>query len=281
MTRAVAVPGAWLAAVVLAGGAVPALAAQPREKPRNAALQIAQQKAEEAAIDTLPKQLKPFYKAHRAEMPALGVEPEFPPHSPERRFLVDRLEPFPFTDLPRSEAALKAKYADKANGVGRLPWLLEESYARLVEAMKAQDKAKILAESDTLAGLVVDIHTVVNLSDNFDGQKSGQSGLYARYVEKVLQYDRDLKLSPDAARYLDEPKEYVFSMMLATYVWLDNVLYLDDLAKRGKSGYGEIYFEDFAKRVGPILKDRLSRAAEDIGSYWYTAWSVAGRPELK
>ncbi|HXY40249.1 MAG TPA: hypothetical protein VEQ10_11280 [Vicinamibacteria bacterium] len=281
MKRAVAVLGPWLAPLLLVAGTAEALSAQPAEKPRHAALEIAQQKAEESAIDTLPKQLKPFYKAHRAEMPALGVEPEFPPRSPERRFLVDRLMPFPFTELPRSEAALKAKYGDKAEGIGRLPWLIQESYARLVEAMKAQDKAKILAESDTLAGLVVDIHTVVNLSDNYDGQKSGQPGLYVRYVEKVLQYDRDLKLSPEAARYLDEPKEYVFSMLLATYVWLDNVLYLDDLAKRGKSGYSEIYFEDFAKRVGPILKDRLSRAAEDVGSYWYTAWSVAGRPELK
>ncbi|HVO12543.1 MAG TPA: hypothetical protein VMX54_17495 [Vicinamibacteria bacterium] len=281
MTRGVAILRLGLLAGLLAASAGEARAAQPRGKPRTAALEIAQQKAQEAAIDTLPKQLKAFYRAHRAEMPALAVEPEFPPRSPERRFLVDRLLPFPFTDLPRSEAALKAKYGDKANGVGRLPWLIQESYARLVEAMKQQDKGRILTESDTLAGLVVDIHTVVNLSENYDGQNSGQPGLYVRYVEKVLQYDRDLKLSPEAARYLDEPKEYVFSMLGSTYVWLDNVLYLDDLAKRGKSGYGEIYFEDFAKRVGPILKDRLSRAAEDVGSYWYTAWSVAGRPELK
>ncbi len=280
MRRRVAVLGPWVAGALLAAGARP-VAAQPAEKPRAAALEIAQQKAEEAAVDTLPKQLKAYYKAHRAEMPALATEPQFPPRSPERRFMVDRLLPFPFAELPRSEAALKAKYGEQAAGVGRLPWLIQESYARLVEAMKAQDKGKILAESDTLAGLVVDMHTVVNLTDNFDGQKSGQHGLYVRYADKVLQYARDLKLSPDAARYLDNPNEYVFSMMLSTYVWLDNVLYLDELAKRGKPGYGEIYFEDFAHRVGPILRDRLSRAAEDIGSYWYTAWTVAGRPELR
>ena len=91
----------------------------------------------ESAIDTLPRQLKSFYKAHRAEMPSQGLEPVFPAHSPERRFLVDRLLPFPFSDLPRSEAALKAKYGEKTEAVGRLPWLLQESYSRLVEAMKA------------------------------------------------------------------------------------------------------------------------------------------------
>jgi hypothetical protein len=92
---------------------------------------------------------------------------------------------------------------------------------------------------------------------------------------------KDLKVSPDAAKYLDNPKEYVFSIIESTYVWVDNVLYMDDLAKRGKAGYGDPYFEDLVRRVGPILRDRLSHATEDAGSYWYTAWSVAGRPELK
>ena len=30
-----------------------------------------------------------------------------------------------------------------------------------------------------------------------------------------------------------------------------------------------------------ILRDRLSQAAGDVGSYWYSAWTAAGRPELK
>jgi hypothetical protein len=245
-------------------------------------LELAHQVVVSAAIDTLPKQLKAFYKAHRQEMPSLGLEPEFPTRGPDRRFMVDRLLPFPFTELPRSEAALKAKYGERAEGIGRLPWLVQESYARLVEAMKASDKEKILAESDVLGGLVVDLNSALNLTENFDGQKTGQHGLWVRLVEKLPQaMGGNLKLSPDAANYLDNPKEYVFSILLGTYVWLDNTLYLEELVRRGKNGYGDPYFEDLARRVGPILKERLSRAAEDTGSFWYTAWSVAGRPELK
>ncbi len=279
--------GRWLAgaATVLSLAAVAAAQPRPprdRERGQAPVVEIAQVKVVEAAIDSLPKPLKEFYKAHRVEMPSQALEPEFAPRTPERRFLVDRLAPFPFDELPRSEAALKAKFGDKAQGVGRLPWLVQESYARLLEAMKARDKQRILTESDVLGGLVVDMHTVVNLTDNFDGQKTGQHGLYVRFVEKLPQWAaRELKLSPDAAVYLDDPEEYVFSMLTSTYVWLDNVLYLEQLAKRGKPGYGDIYFEDFSKRVAPILREQLSRAAEDAGSYWYTAWTVAGRPELK
>jgi len=56
---------------------------------------------------------------------------------------------------------------------------------------------------------------------------------------------------------------------------------MQELARRGKPGYGDIYLEDLARRVGPYLRARISQAAEDTGSYWYTAWTVAGRPELK
>jgi hypothetical protein len=252
------------------------------QEPSRPVVEVAHQVTVAAAIDTLPKQLKAFYKAHRAEIPSQAIEPEFPPRGADQRFLVDRLLPFPFTELPRSEAALKAKYGEAAEGIGRLPWLIQESYARLVDAMKSSDKAKILAESDVLAGLVVDIHRPLNLTVNFDGQKTGQHGLWIRIAEKLPQaMGKDLKLSPDAANYLDDPKEYVFSMMTATYVWVDNVLYLEELAHRGKPGYGDIYYEDLARRVGPLLRELLARAAEDVGSYWYTAWTVAGRPELK
>ena len=73
----------------------------------------------------------------------------------------------------------------------------------------------------------------------------------------------------------------VFSIMLASYVWVDNLLYLDWLAKRGKSGYSEIYYEALELRAGEQLKQLLSEAAGSVGSFWYTAWTEAGRPELR
>jgi hypothetical protein len=272
-----------LVIAVLAPGAAGAALAQPAPRgARERVVELAHQVVAAAAIDTLPKQLRGFYKEHRAEMPSLALEPEFPVRGPERRFMVDRLLPFPFRELPRTEGEIRAKFGEKAEGIGRLPWLIQESYARLVEAMKAAEREKVLAESDVLAGLVVDMHSALNLTENFDGQKTGQHGLWVRLAEKLPQaMGRQLKVSPDAANYLDNPKEYVFSMMVGTYVWLDNTLYLEELARRGKAGYGDPYYEDLARKVGPILQERLARAAEDAGSYWYTAWSVAGRPELK
>ena len=255
---------------------------QGQQTERMELLELAHRVVVDEAIDALPKQLKKFYKNHRAEMPSQGLEPEFPQRGPDRRFLVDRLLPFPFKGLPRSEKALLAKFGEEADQVGRLPWLVHESYKRLLDAYRSEDKVAILRGSDEIAGLMVDLNGPLNLTQNFDGQDTGQHGLWLRLTERLPQaMGKDLKLSSDAANFLDKPNEYVFSVMLETYIWVDNVLYLDELARRGKQGYGEYYFDDFARRAGPILRERLSHAAEDSGSYWYTAWTAAGRPELK
>ena len=90
-----------------------------------------------------------------------------------------------------------------------------------------------------------------------------------------------LKLQAEAARYLDDPRRYVGEMAAGSYVYVDNVLFEEALAKRGQTGFTELYYEAFERRAGKLLRERLSAAATDVGSYWYTAWTVAGRPALK
>jgi hypothetical protein len=284
--RAACAIGTIATVILLTAAAGPRPAeAQPRRgegNERMELLELAHRLVVEEAIDVLPKQLKEFYKDHRQEIPSQALEPRFPQRGPERRFLVDRLLPFPFQGLPRSEEALKARFGEEAERVGRLPWLVHASYGRLVEAFRTADKAGILLGSDEMAGYMVDLNGPLNLTGNFDGQDTGQHGLWLRLTEKLPQaMGKNLKLQSDAANFLDKPDEYVFSVMLETYVWVDNILYLDELARRGKAAYGEFYFDDFARRAGPILRERLSHAAEDTASYWYTAWTVAGRPDLK
>jgi hypothetical protein len=241
------------------------------------------QRVTSEAIDTLPKGLKPFYKAHRLEIPSLAVD-QPPPEEEgtERRFTLDRFLPFPFADVPHTEAAMKAKYGDEAAKAGRLPWLIGDSYARLVEAFKSGDKGKILTESDVLSGYVADLHNPLALTENADGQKTGQHGLWVRFSVKLPEaMDKKLNFGGQAARLVDDPKAYVFSMITSTYIWLDNLLYDEDLARRGQSGYTDIYYDTLIEKAGPLLKDRLVDATTDVGSYWYTAWTAAGRPELK
>ncbi len=269
------------AAALVASLAVVAAVAAPR--PARAWSPMVHQRITSEAIDTLPKGLKPFYKDHRLELPALALDAPPPTEDArDRRFEVDRLLAFPFTDVPRTEAALAAKYPEAAPKVGRLPWLVDDAYRRLVEAFKEKDKGKILAVSDEISGYVSDLHNPLALTENADGQKTGQPGLWVRFSQKLPEaMDKRLKLSPEVARYLDDPKGYVFDMVEASYIWIDNLLFDEDLARRGQSGYTELYYDALAGKAGVLLRNRLSDAVTDVGSYWYTAWTAAGRPELK
>jgi hypothetical protein len=234
------------------------------------------------AIETLPKGLKAYYKAHRLEIPSLSAEGTTAEDAAERRFMADRVVPFPFGDLPRTEAALQQRFPEGSSTIGRLPWLIQESYDRLVEAFRSGDKARILGASDTLGGYVADMSNPLALSDNADGQKTGQHGLWVRFSTKLPEaMDKRLKMGPEAARFLDDPKGHVFAMATASYIWLDNLVYEEELAHRGQTGYGELYYESLERRAGPLLRARLDQAATDVGSYWFTAWTAAGRPELK
>jgi len=235
-----------------------------------------------AAVDTLPKEIKKFYHDHRDELPSLAPDAEVPEEGPDRRFAADLVAPFPFRDLPRSEKELKARFGATADRMGRLPWLIDDAYARLVEAFRAGDKERILAESDALASLVTDLHNPLALTENFDGQMTEQHGLWVRLSQKLPQAaEKTLKVKPDDAHFLDDPYEHVFGLILASYIWVDNLLYEEDLAHRGRGGYTELYYEALAKRVGDIINGRLSQAAGECGSFWFTAWSQAGRPVLR
>lgn len=232
------------------------------------------------AIDTLPKAEKKFFQDHRFEMPSL-IPDEDPPVRPEgRRFAIDSLGIFPFTDVPQEEALMKA--GTDLRVVGRLPFLLLEAQERLVEAFKSGDKARILEAADAVGILASDLNNPLIFSKNFDGQETDQPGLLTRFSTQLAEgMDRRLKLNPEAARLLDNPREFVFGSIARNYVWVDNILYADSLAHRGKASYGGAYFESFELRAGKLLAEVLSSAAADVGSFWYTAWTDAGRPELR
>ena len=233
------------------------------------------------AIEALPGPLKGFYKKHRLEMPTLSPDTRMTEHTLERRFAIDRLVGFPFRNLPRTEAEFETRFGEDGKKIGRLPWLLQEAYQRLVAAYKTGDKESILKESDTVAGLLADLHNPLALTDNADGQKSDQPGLWVRFTERFPGRATGLGLDADGAHLIDDPAGHIFSIITGTYVWVDNVLYADELARRYDPSYTGVYYEALDERAGRILRDRLGWAARNAASYWYTAWTAAGRPELR
>ena len=71
-------------------------------------------------------------------------------------------------------------------------------------------------------------------------------------------------------------------MMNQVYVWLDNLLYLEELAQRGQGGYTELYYEMLRRRRrARSCKARLRRCDRRRGQLLVHGLDGGGTPELK
>ena len=234
----------------------------------------------EKAIDALDNPLKDFYEDRELELVEKASDPTVFP--PRLLFEVDRLEPFPFVDLPTDRKRAIRKYGEEAiEEAGDLPWRLIESYNALVEAFRSSDFDAAMMHSAEIAHFVGAMYVPVNVSMNGDGEPTGQHGLRERFDSRLLEvYAREVDVKTPTAFFLDHPEDYAISVPRKSYIWVDNLLYFDYIARMGVKSYDRFYYEGMWLRAEPLLEQLLSSAALDTASFWYTAWVSARRPDL-
>ncbi len=232
------------------------------------------------AIDALPKPLKNFYDDNKAAMSEAVSDPSR--FSPRSVFEVDKLEPFPFEDLPTDRTLAVRKYGeDTLKEVGDTPWRIIDSYKALVEAFKGGDFKSVVTLSEDIAYYVGELYDPPNVSKNGDGEPTGQLGLRERFDSRLMEaYGDKIKLSTPTAIYLDRPAEYAVSIPQRSYIFVDNILYFDYLSHKGVESYDRFYYDSMWLRAAPVLEQLLSGAALDTSSFWYTAWVEAKKPDV-
>jgi len=234
----------------------------------------------EKAIDALDNPLEDFYESREQELVETASDPSrFPPRL---LFEVDRLEPFPFLDLPTDRRRAVRKYGEEAlEEAGDLPWRLIESYEALIEAFKASDFDNVLVHSAEIAHYAGAMYVPVNVSKEGDGDATGQHGLRERFDSRLLEvYASDVDIDTPTAIFLDRPADYSVSIPRKSYIWMDNILYFDYLSRLGVQSYDRFYYEGMWLKAEPLLEQLLGAASLDTASFWYTAWVSAKRPEL-
>lgn len=241
---------------------------------------VAHRLVAESAIEELPDPIKDFYEERESylmeqlERASIG--------GPRFTFEVDVLEAFPFDDLALDRDEAIEKYgADQIEEVGDLPWRLIESYQRLVQAFQELDFEAVDLHSAEIVLYLNDLHQPLNVSKYGDGALTGQDGFRSRLENRLLEiYGHELDVEAAAAIYLDSPERYLISVLVRSFVWMDNLLLIDYFSSQGTASYDRFYYEGLWLRAEDIVNERLSDSSKDIASYWYTAWTQAGRPEL-
>lgn len=239
------------------------------------------------AIDTLPSDLRDFFESNRAVLIQHVTDPldtlaKVPAEKHNHFLFLDKYGRFPFDALPRNYKAAVSKFGkSKLETNGLLPWQIGVYSAKLTDALKAGKWEEARLDAAILANYVAEAHDPFNTTDDFDGKISGQLGVNERFGSTLVdRYGSFFPMRPSDATYISDPTDYAFDSCLTAHGWLENILLADRNSRRGQNAYNDAYYDRFYNQSAAILIRQLSDAATDVGSYWLTSWTNAGKPQL-
>ncbi|GAB2984249.1 hypothetical protein GCM10027049_22420 [Mucilaginibacter puniceus] len=204
----------------------------------------------------------------------------------------------PFIKIPQRWADAVVKYSeDSLNKQGTVPWTIQRTYYRLVNAFKAHDTLAILTASANLGHYIADAHVPLHLTQNYDGQLSNQTGIHALFETRIPElFGNSYSYYIGKARYIENPLAEAFKICRTSYSEVDSVLRMERLlnksfpankkivhVKRGNrwiTDYSVEYSRAYQKLLKGMVQRRMRSAILEIGSYWYSAWVDAGQPDL-
>src|SRR5882724_5303751 len=218
------------------------------------------------AVDTLPYDIRPFFENNRKFLmdhvdDPLGLIDEHPWERNNHFIELDKYGKFPFSALPRSYKAAIAKYSkSKIQATGLLPWQIGVYSQKLTEDMRAGRWEQAKLDAAFLANYVAETHDPFNTTENFDGRLTQQNGINDRFNSG--------------------PTDYAFETCLEAHSLVESLLLADRRAMKGLNSYTDEYYDRFYNLTAASLIRQLSEASTDVGSYWLTSWTNAGKPQL-
>lgn len=239
------------------------------------------------AVDTLPIDVRSFFEANRTFLvlhvtDPLDAEAKTPAEKHNHFLYLDKYGRFPFQALPRSYKAAVAKYGkSKLESTGLLPWQIGVYSQKLTEAMKLGRWEEAKLDAAILADYVTEAHDPFNTTENFDGHLTVQTGINERFGTTLIdRFSSFFPMRPNDASFISDPTDHAFESCLSAHSWLETILLADRNARLPGKPYDDQYFDSFYNQTAATLIRQLSDAATDVGSYWLTAWTNAGRPQL-
>jgi len=238
------------------------------------------------AIPTLPSPLRSFFEnnrqflvEHANDADELMKEDRY--ERMRHYIYLDKYGLFPFPTLPHDYRRATEQYSSgRINRDGVLPWQIGEFSLRLTKAMKTGNWEEAKVDAVMLAHFVADAHDPLHTTQNYNGQLTRQTGLADRFEIRLPdRYSRFFVMHPEAAAKIDDPTEYAFQTCLEAHIWVDSIVWADLRAREGLVDYTDAYYDQFYAQVGATVVSEINAAAHDAGSYWYTAWLNAGRPQ--
>ena len=257
----------------------------------------------ELAVYTLPAGLSRFYKNNIKYIRDHAVDPD------KRRY-ADTLEaPRHYLDVEvyeahiesiptRLEDAVKKYGSARLQASGTVPWQIQISYYKLVNAFKARDSVKILLYSAYLGHYIGDAHVPLHTTENHNGQLTNQAGIHAFWESRLPKlFAKDYNFLVGRAGYIENPLREAWKIVKHTHTLVDSTLLLEKALRRSfpahkqysyskRKGqvlkqYAEAYASAYNLSLNNMVEKQMRASVKAVGDFWYSAWVDAGQPNME
>lgn len=263
----------------------------------------AHKKINRQAVFSLPPEMIGFFKANITYITENAVNPD------RRRYAVKGEAEKHFLDadaygdsaiylLPRYWSAAVEQYGEEhLREHGIAPWSTYQTFLQLVRAMHAKDKKAILRISADLGHYIGDIHVPLHTTMNYNGQLTGQYGIHGFWesrIPELLAEDFDFLIGK--ADYLEQPQLAIWDAIIRSHEAVDSVLLFErqlaeNFPQNKKFSFEErggintrVYSKGFTIAYNQALQGQVERQMRStikmVADMWYTAWILAGQPDL-
>jgi len=170
-----------------------------------------------------------------------------------------------------------AKYGySKVDGWGILPWATLTTYDTLVKCFKRGDLNKAVLIAADLGHYVGDGHMPLHITDNYDGQSTGNTGIHSRYESSMLgDYIGEITYSQREISVIPNVRRYVFDYIYKNNKYVADILAADNYAKTQGSVNSDAYYAALWEKTGSFTKELLPNAAHALAELIYTAFKEA------
>lgn len=256
------------------------------------------------AVFLLPPSLIAFYKPHLAYLSEHAVDPD------KRRYAVkgeavkhyidiDLYGQHPFDSLPRMYSKAVEKYSeDTVLSRGIVPWHVVRMKQRLTNAFIDKNIPLILKYSAEIGHYIADAHVPLHTSHNHNGQYTNQHGIHGLWESSIpeLLAEKSFDFFIGKAAYIPQPDVFIWNRVLESAAATDSVLLFEKKLSGDFSGAGRFNYEirngktvrqfsaTYSRKYNDLMNGMVERrmrlAIFSVASFWLTAWTDAGQPEL-
>ncbi len=257
------------------------------------------------AVFLLPPEMMVLFKPNIQFLSDHAVDPDkrryaVVDEAPRHYIDIDHYGTYPYPGLPHKWANAVAKFTEdslKARGI--VPWHIQVMQARLTNAFKEKNQAKILKYAAEIGHYIADSHVPLHASENHDGQHTNQKGIHGFWESRVpeLLAEKQFDFMLGKAAYVKNIPGYVWDRVLESGAAADTVLKAEaELTSKfspdkkfgfeernGKitRQYSTAFTTAYNNKLNNMVERRMQLSILSVASFWYTAWVNAGQPDLK